>query len=342
MGIDWEEILDAEGADMAGAYGDSLPEENCRTTSHYVSGAKFEDDFINSFIEETMNDFDDTLIAWGFYDKDAWVGEPSYADPSWKLESKTNDELIEECIKFSQEVKHVKCVLKDAGQDIDTLFDYLDSRALCDEYVSAEDREADRRCIESKLKYEEESMCDDELREKCRAMTRDELMDKHINIEGIKDAAEYILLFIEEVIQTLRTDWCCEFEGKQDLKDLMEKYKESLPETREMAEKIAEERAARANAAKERENADREKEVKENTDREKQKWDKIMAIYDAEMQARKIEKYGSIPDEFCEEDELPMYEDLIKLLKEKFCECKEDELPMYKDLIKLLEEKMSH
>lgn len=27
MGIDWEEILDAEGEDMADAYNDSLPEE---------------------------------------------------------------------------------------------------------------------------------------------------------------------------------------------------------------------------------------------------------------------------------------------------------------------------
>ena len=82
-------------------------------------------------------------------------------------------------------------------------------------------------------------MGDDELREKCRAMTRDELIDKHIDIEGIKDAAVYILLFIEDVIKELRTDWCCEFEGKQDLKDLMEKYKEPLPETRKMAEKQA-------------------------------------------------------------------------------------------------------
>ena len=34
-------------------------------------------------------------------------------------------------------------------------------------------------------------MGDDELREKCRAMTRDELIDKHIDIEGIKDAAVF-------------------------------------------------------------------------------------------------------------------------------------------------------
>ena len=119
----------------------------------------------------------------------------------------------------------------------------------------------------------------------------------------------------------------------------MEKYKEPLPETREMAEKIAEEIAAREKAAKEREKAAKEKEAKEKADREKPKWDKIMAIYDTEMQARKIKKYGSIPDEFCAEDELPTYEDLLKLLKEKFCECKEDEIPMYKDLLKLLEEK---
>ena len=29
MGIDWEEQLGAEGADMARAYEDSLPEEDC-------------------------------------------------------------------------------------------------------------------------------------------------------------------------------------------------------------------------------------------------------------------------------------------------------------------------
>ena len=239
MGIDWEEQLGAEGADMARAYEDSLPEEDCGTTSHYVSGTRFEDDVVGSYIYETMDNFDSTLRDWGFYDKDACVGEPSFDDPCWKLESKTSDELIEECIKFSQEAKHVKCVLKDAGQDIDALFDYLDSRALCDQNVSAAEREEDRRIIESKLRYEEESMGDDELREKCRAMTRDELIDKHIDIEGIKDAAVYILLFIEDVIKELRTDWCGEFEGKQDLKDLMEKYKEPLPETRKMAEKQA-------------------------------------------------------------------------------------------------------
>lgn len=44
MGIDWEEQLGAEGADMARAYEDSLPEEDCGTTSHYVSGTRFEDD----------------------------------------------------------------------------------------------------------------------------------------------------------------------------------------------------------------------------------------------------------------------------------------------------------
>ena len=31
MGIDWEEILDAEGTDMADAYNDSLPEETYET-----------------------------------------------------------------------------------------------------------------------------------------------------------------------------------------------------------------------------------------------------------------------------------------------------------------------
>lgn len=293
MGIDWEEILDAEGADMARAYEDSLPEEDCGITNHYASGTKFEDDVVGSYIYDTLDGFDGTLCECGFYDKDASVGEPGFDDPYWKLENKTNDELIEECIKFSQEAKHVKSVLKDAGRDIDTLFDYLDSRVLLNQNVSAETREQDRRIIESKLKYEEESMGDDELREKCRAMTRDDLMDKHIDIEGMKDAAVCILLFIEDVIKELRTEWYSEFEGKQDLKDLLEKYKEPLPETREMAEKIAEQEAAQEKAAKEK--AAREKlKVKCNTEKQ----DMI----------EKDESISPAPDdyEFSEEDELPL------------------------------------
>lgn len=329
MGIDWEETLGAEGADMAGAYEDSLPEEDCGTTGHYVSRMHLDDDVVGSFLYDTMSGLDGTLEAWGFYDDNGCVCEPNLDNPYWKLESKTSDELIEECIKFSQEAKHVKCVLQDAGQDIDTLFDYLDRRAWFDQNVSAGEREEDRRIIESKLKYEEESMCDDELREKCRAMTRDELMDKHIVIEGIKDAAVDILLFIENVIKELRTGWYCEFEGEQDLKDLMEKYKEPLPETRELAEKIAEEEAAREKAAKEREarekaeeeeKAAKEKAAKEKANREQQaEWDKLMAIYDAKREAYMIKKYGSLnPDnyEFGAVDELPMnMEELRGLLK---------------------------
>ena len=87
MGIDWEEILDAEGADMARAYEDSLPEEDCGTTNHYASGIKFEDDVVGTYIYDTMDVFD--------YDKDARFCEPGLDDPQCKLENKTNDELIQ-------------------------------------------------------------------------------------------------------------------------------------------------------------------------------------------------------------------------------------------------------
>ena len=42
------------------------------------------------------------------------------------------------------------------------------------------------------------------------------------------------MLFIEDVIKELRTDWCGELEVKVILKDLME-VEEPLPETRKMA-----------------------------------------------------------------------------------------------------------
>lgn len=136
---------------MARTYEDSLPEEDCGTTGHYVSGMHLDDDVVGSYLYDTMRELDDTLQNWGFYDE--CVCEPSFDDPYLELESKTSDELIEECIKFSQEAKQVKSVLKDAGQDIDTLFDYLDRRAWFDLNVSAGEREEDRRIIESKLRY---------------------------------------------------------------------------------------------------------------------------------------------------------------------------------------------
>lgn len=115
MGIDWEEQLGAEGADMARAYEDSLPEEDCGTTSHYVSGIRFEDDVVGSYIYETMDNFDSTLRDWGFYDKDACVGEPSFDDSCWKLESKTSDELIRGMYKIQSGGEACKVCFEGCG-----------------------------------------------------------------------------------------------------------------------------------------------------------------------------------------------------------------------------------
>ena len=231
MGIDWEEQLGAEGADMARAYEDSLPEEDCGTTSHYVSGTRFEDDVVGSYIYETMDNFDSTLRDWGFYDKDACVGEPSFDDPCWKLESKTSDELIEECIKLSQDAKHAKSALRDAEQNLDTLLNYLDKFVV----YSCNANRSDRSELESQLEYEEESMCYDKMHEKYEAMTHEELMKKHIEISWIADAAKFFSQLIEwYYIKGLVVDLKHYFRDAQNLKDLIEKYKKPEPETLEI------------------------------------------------------------------------------------------------------------
>lgn len=262
----WEETLDAEGADMARAYEDSLPEEGCGTAINYVPEKQYVD--VGPYISNMMLDFDDLLICCGLYNHELIVE----GDPYVELEDKTCDELIEECIKLGQDAKQAKHALKNAGQDIDTLLDYLDK-------PSSEKRKEFRTLIESKVKYEEESMGCDELREKYGSMTRDELIDKHVEINGVKDAAEAIAEHIEAVIDRLGVDLYDDFEDKQDLKDLIAKYKKTVLETTGEDEEAA------------KEGADRENHILTNEEL--------------------IEKYGSItaaPDdyEFGEEDELPL------------------------------------
>lgn len=80
MGIDWEEQLGAEGADMARAYEDSLPEEDCGTTSHYASGTRFDDGWnswdysntslMNTDIKENDNDYELTMNLPGVKKED--------------------------------------------------------------------------------------------------------------------------------------------------------------------------------------------------------------------------------------------------------------------------------
>lgn len=272
----WEEILDAEGADMAGAYEDSLPEEGCGTAINYVPEKQYVD--VGPYISNMMLDFDDLLICCGLYDHELIVE----GDPYVELEDKTCDELIEECIKLGQDAKHAKHALKNAGQDIDTLLDYLDKRVLGGWTVSSEKRKEFRTLIESKVKYEEESMGCDELREKYGSMTRDELVDKHVEISGVKDVAEAISEHIETVIERLGVDLYGEFEDKQDLKDLIAKYEKAVPETMEEDDEAI-------------------------TEKDKEEAQEKHVLTNEEL----IEKYGQItpaPDdyEFTEADELPL------------------------------------
>ena len=118
-------------------------------------------------------------------------GDPD--DPYHELEDKTCDELIEECIKLSQDAKHAKSALRDAEQNLDTLLNYLDKFVV----YSCNANRSDRSELESQLEYEEESMCYDEMHEKYEAMTHEELMKKHIEISWIADAAKFFSQLIE-------------------------------------------------------------------------------------------------------------------------------------------------
>lgn len=231
MGIDWEEQLGAEGADIAHAYEDSLPEtetEYCGTVANHYSGSK---DVVGAYIFNIMWDFNQIGGDWGLFagDRVTYVSAGDPADPYHELEDKTCDELIAECIKLSQDAKHAKSTLMDAEQNLDTLLDHLDKFVVYS--CNANRNEESRSELESKLEYEEESMCYDEMRKKYEAMTHEELMKKHIEISWIADAAKYFSKRIEwYYIKGLSDDLSNYFEGEQDLKDLIAKYKKPVPE----------------------------------------------------------------------------------------------------------------
>lgn len=103
MGIDWEEILDAEGADMAEAYNNSLPEERYESTeaSNHDS---LEDE------EEPVDD---------------WIGEPE--DGPYAM---TRDELIDECLYCYDWMHTLRYNVDLARQDIKTLMDLLKEHGI--------------------------------------------------------------------------------------------------------------------------------------------------------------------------------------------------------------------
>ena len=162
MGIDWEEILDVEGADMAEVYNENIPEEDSKyyglVVENHYSGSG---DTVGAYIYSIMWHFNQAVASW-CYRGLTHVLEGNPDDPYHELEDKTCDELIEECIKLSQDAKHAKSALRDAEQNLDTLLDYLDKFVV----YSCNANRSDRSELESQLEYEEESMCYDEMHEK--------------------------------------------------------------------------------------------------------------------------------------------------------------------------------
>ena len=103
MGIDWEEILGAEGADMADAYNDSLPEEP------YESKAVYNHDFL----EEEDEPFDDPL------------DEPE--DGPYAM---TRDELIDECLYCYDYMHTLRYNIDLERRDIRKLMDLLGEHGI--------------------------------------------------------------------------------------------------------------------------------------------------------------------------------------------------------------------
>ena len=109
MGIDWEEILDAEGADIAGVYEDSLPEEDCGTAENYD--------------DNTSEECED--------------GRPADNDVLGQLENMTHDELVDAYIYCKMDLDAVEGRLGDtefflehAKQDLQTLMDILKEHGI--------------------------------------------------------------------------------------------------------------------------------------------------------------------------------------------------------------------
>lgn len=164
MGIDWEEILDVEGADMAEVYNENIPEEDSKyyglVVENHYSGSG---DTVGAYIYSIMWHFNQAVASWccrGL--THVLEGDPD--DPYHELEDKTCDELIEECIKLSQDAKHAKSALRDAQNLKDLIEKYKKPEPETLEMIkprskkigrkSQSDWEAERKAQEAKREEE--------------------------------------------------------------------------------------------------------------------------------------------------------------------------------------------
>lgn len=105
MEIDWEEILGAEGADMADVYNDSIPEEPYEETEPYDRDA----------LEEEEEPYDDPNA----YDE-------QYAE----YEAMTHDQLVQKCIALEWTAGGLQDISDSRMQDIKTLMDLLEEHGI--------------------------------------------------------------------------------------------------------------------------------------------------------------------------------------------------------------------
>lgn len=137
----WEEILDAEGADMADAYNDSLPEETYETVKVYdpEQDKKSEMDSMRRLVEsyeeekdriEYICDFEGVpdVLVYDAYKDDIFedVISEELLGPDISFVDMSHDQLMKAWTKFGQDINQVRCTLACAEQDIQILMNLAD------------------------------------------------------------------------------------------------------------------------------------------------------------------------------------------------------------------------
>ena len=225
-----EEILDTEGADMADAYNDSLPEEPYETVKVYdpEQDKKSRLDSMRRLVEsyeeekdriEYIFDFEgvpDALVYDAYKDdifEDVVSEELLWPDISFV--DMSHDQLMKAWTKFSQDIDQVRCTLTCAEQDIQTLMDLADDEAKS--VLSSHKNEI-------KKEYEEVSKCCDSMDKEFENMTLDDQIAKLADLVFNVYKSEEILKLIEVNIHYLMGYRECY--GAQIPKDMEDKYQE--------------------------------------------------------------------------------------------------------------------
>lgn len=226
----WEEILDAEGADMADAYNDSLPEETYETAKVYdpEQDKKSEMDSMRRLVEsyeeekdriEYICDFEGVpdVLVYDAYKDDIFedVISEELLGPDISFVDMSHDQLMKAWTKFGQDINQVRCTLACAEQDIQILMNLADDEAksVLSSYKN-----------EIKKEYEEVSRCCDGIGKEFENMTLNDQIAKLADLVLNVYKSEEILKLIEVNIHCLMGYRGCY--GAQIPKDMEDKYQE--------------------------------------------------------------------------------------------------------------------